>query len=629
MTNKTTKSTAFVSEINHRAATEHDRAKAASSLSHSLRQENTLDRKNGREWNKDDVKNSYVLIDNQKLSLSDLSEDQKEELKQDILGNTFSDFLRTENDVLEEKHKELNKKANNSRRKLKKMGGEFEAISQIKNRLIEDDEYKAAVNRIQNDESITRKNQKLKQLQTYKDLNSEIFKGQKIDKRKTAVQEFVLKFPSLENGALSQDKFIEYASDYYQDNFPDYPIKAQFFHGDETYKNEQGKEVGWHSHTFVEAKNAKTGAYDLREKQKALRMSYISSNRDKYPGLSDELLEEMKGSYSFKKNPDKKADIQLHNDKIRLFNKIEGQAKQDIFYDYFNEKLEKDGIHIEKNEYKTLEEKKRLEQMKSDSKKNKSDRDFNHENAKIDENLRTLKHQDNLKTKNDFYLNNQTEVVDKMILNSYEEYDADFQEKHEKQIQELRNHVNYDQLQEDKVFGKIVDKVERVLNDDNSLIKMAHNKLHAASSSYKEIFDTSKRFYFDKYEQITGDIHRFDTETLDDSMNLDNDLLSEFKSPDLDEIKDKIDEKYEEEKEQEEQQKDDETIEDFGDRFDEFGKYIWNDDSDDDLPEFSSSDISNQDLIDELNNDQNSGVNIQKKYDEKRRKKEMRKLTRK
>lgn len=624
MENKTTKSTAFVSEINHRAATEHDRAKAASSLSHSLRQENTLDRKNGKEWNKDDVKNSYVLVNNQKYSLADLSEEQKEDLKQDILGDTFSDFLRTENDDLEEKHKELNIKANNSRRKLKKMGGEFEAISQIKNRLIEDDEFEAAVNRIQADDSIARKNQKLKQLQTYKDLNSEIFKGQNIDKRKTAVQEFVLKFPSLENGTLSQDKFIQYASDYYKENLPEYQIKAQFFHGDETYRNEQGKEVGWHSHTFVEGKNSKTGAYDLREKQKALRMSYIASHRDKYPDLTDELLEEMRGSYSFKKNPDKKADIQLHNDKIRLFNKIEGQAKQDIFYDYFNEKLEKDGIYIKKNEYKTPEEKKRLEQMKSDSKKNKSDRDFNFENAKIDENLRTLKHQENLKQKNNILIKEQDKFVKDISNKIFEEYkdkNSELKDEINKKIDEFKelkdevfNHKNYDQKAQDKIFENLIDKVESVLDD--SFLKSIHKKAYVASEFYRDIFDISKVLYFEKFKQIKGVRHKNDK-------SLDNGLLYEIKQPDLKDINKEIDNKIIEEN----KEKSEEIKEDFGDRFDEFGNYIYQDI----LDEFDSDlddDFSVNDLSDELNNDKNSGVNIMKNYREKQNRKNLIKLKR-
>jgi len=531
-------SSAWISELNHRAHSPKSRAVTSKAVGHFLRQMNTIDRKQGKEWDIDAKHGAWFIDGNgEKVFLDELSSNEIQEIKESILNHTFDDFLKNDDEKFKEKFDKLASKVTKLKSNLNKNKDSevFKSITKIKKRAITDEEFEAKKEEILNSD-YDRKPQKIKSLTRYKDLTQEMYGTDKADARKTAFQEFQLKFPSLENGTIPDEKYIEFAEGYYKDTLPNYKVIISTFHNDENYIND-GIEVGKHCHSFISAKNILTGQYDIRETQKKNQTEYIKNNRDEFPELTDELLDEMSKPYSavsLSKVPTEQQEY--HNSKVEYFNGIQGKAKQQIYFNYFNEKVSGYGVKLEKNVYDTPELQALKEKMKIDSKKNKSDREFNHKNQELDKEKRELEHTKKLnkKANNDLkkyeiltaeaattLLNTEkktenitrvAEIKFKSMANNYIESNTT----ELKSVIETINSPDFQQkiqaVEQDENWYKVFKTVDKLIKDDNNkMIKKAHEFLKKNIIGYESLFETCKGIFFNQYEIKIGKMHELDT----------------------------------------------------------------------------------------------------------------------
>lgn len=198
---------------------------------------------------------------------------------------------------------------------------------------------------------IKRKSQKLDTAKQYLDCHNEIERGPKpfIKKNQAVIQEAFFKFPSKnEVSGISAAGRIDLIKDFYQQVFPEYPIKFIVLHGDEDVDL---KDHSDHPHLFISTKNSKTGRYDLRETQINKVNSYLIKHR---PGT-----ELIGGKPDF-------LESQL------LFGYL-----QDMFYAYTNNRLLKNTPYYAKKNEKTEGHMNRLRYINGEAKKPKSERAFN------------------------------------------------------------------------------------------------------------------------------------------------------------------------------------------------------------------------------------------------------------
>jgi hypothetical protein len=367
----------------------------SSSLLHSLRHSNqhiTYDKK-GRpieNWDAEKVDQSFALIDGEKVNLKDLSDKEKDKLVAEMLRPEFEDLSNENidkelvNQIEKQNELVLKKKSN-----LKRNGPLFKEFGELKDKNISDKTLEKFIDRVNSDDEIKRKNQKIKGLQDFQKMNNDLVEMRdkqqdfKMDKRKGLVQESFIKFPKMEKGIIPDEKYCEILQDYYKEKFPDYNIKASFFHGDEESLSDDLKDCGAHAHIFVSCKNNKTKQYDLVKQQKLKSINYIKENPQLFPNIEPDKL---KTSYPMHKSNGKPltGEQKKENRENAKYLSAIGQAKQKMMIDFSQEKLKDFDIKLYRNTYKSDTEKERLRQLEADKKLPKSKRVNNSFNQKID-----------------------------------------------------------------------------------------------------------------------------------------------------------------------------------------------------------------------------------------------------
>lgn len=365
----------------------------SSSMLHSLRHTDQHIKydKQGNEiemWDKEKVHKSFLLLDGKQYKLSELSDDEKDELTKELIKDELNDYNgNNEPEYLQEIDKQnnlvLKKKSN-----LKRNGELFEEFGNLKDSHISDDVLNTFIDRVNSDDDIKRKNQKIKGLQTFQEENNKLCEmrdGQqsKMDKRKGLIQESFLKFPKMPNTTIPDQKYCEILEDYYKENFPDYQIKASVFHGDEESLNDNLQDCGAHAHIFVSCKNKKTGNYDLVKQQQKQGIDYIKQNPYLFPHIKPENL---KQNYNFHKSingapltAEQKKENRENNKYLRAI----GQAQQVQMMKFSQDKLEQYGVKLYRNTYETDEEKEKLRKLENDKKQSKQNRYYNSKNAEL------------------------------------------------------------------------------------------------------------------------------------------------------------------------------------------------------------------------------------------------------
>lgn len=202
-----------------------------------------------------------------------------------------------------------------------------------------------------------RKNQKTETVKKYFELHNNVIENKsEISRNHVFIQEAFFKFPKRKDAEgddlnISSGDFLSNIQSFYNNNFPDYPIKLIIFHGDEK---------GDHPHIFVDAKNKRTGKYDLLVAQKKFVNDNIEKIKEEYPNAKP---------------------LEFLRDENDYFNKkLQAQYFQTLFYQHSNKMLEKYNVEAKKLE-KTEENNARMRLIEEDAKKPKIEREFSFYNA--------------------------------------------------------------------------------------------------------------------------------------------------------------------------------------------------------------------------------------------------------
>ncbi|GLH33663.1 hypothetical protein BR1R5_30510 [Pseudomonas sp. BR1R-5] len=204
--------------------------------------------------------------------------------------------------------------------------------------------------------AFARKNQKTESVKKYLELHNKVTENRSdLSRNKIFVQEAFFKIPLHNNVHVSTADLITNINSFYKVNFPDYPIKLIVFHGDE---------MGNHPHIFVDAKNKRTGKYDLLTAQK----HFVNDNIDK-----------LKAEY-----PEAEALKFSRNENDYFDKKLQAQYFQTLFYQHANKMLAKYNVQAKKLE-NTKENNARMALIEADAKKPKIQRQYSFYNAQLKE----------------------------------------------------------------------------------------------------------------------------------------------------------------------------------------------------------------------------------------------------
>lgn len=261
------------------------------------------------------------------------------------------------------------------------------------------EEFQGAKRFAQKNKQITNYTSKLKELA---DMQEGVENSQGLNLA-TRVQAQLHKIP-LANGIghdqISIQDFNDYLRDFYDRCLPDYPIIATVGHVDERSTDPEHNESGDHLHSYIDARNARTGKLDLLDAQLA---------------WSESALDE-----AFVTNARKYRDDQINDIKRRKLhtateayhiNKAEGQYRGRLYQEAvrrdINEHLFKPkGLEVE---YKYETRAKRA--LVTDSRKPQDQRKFNRVSHEIEVTKR-------LKAENSLLLNRRKTLKGDMLLQS-------------------------------------------------------------------------------------------------------------------------------------------------------------------------------------------------------------------
>lgn len=315
------------------------------SLNHSLR----IIIKRELEFNQTLANRNYIILDNKIIQLDKISIEQRQKIVNDIL-NDIHDDINSHRDTTQLK----NDRAKYAY-KLNKLLTKKDEPEELKRLIRTVLEAKEALDPAFSDNlssmRLKRANDKKNAISTYISLHNEIIEARNnsLHRSKTVLQECFFKFPA--RNKISEVKPADYLKiihDFHRRNFPNYPIKACIFHGDEVLSHEQINN-GVHPHIFISGKNAKTGQYDLIQSQLYFVNQYLQAA----------------GEPEIKENSYKSAQ------------KI-GETYQKIVYEHVNKKLKEFGYSIEASIHeKTAEHKAKIEKIKQEEHKAKIFRSFN------------------------------------------------------------------------------------------------------------------------------------------------------------------------------------------------------------------------------------------------------------
>lgn len=315
------------------------------SLNHSLR---TV-MKRELEFNQALANRNYIILDNKIVQLDKLSIEQRQKIVSDILGDIHDDISA---------HRDTTQLKDDRAKyayKLKKLLTKTDEPEDFKHLVSTVLEAKEALDPTLSDKltsmGLKRVNDKKNAISTYISLHNEIISvsNNSLHRSKTVLQECFFKFPA--RNKISEVKPADYLKiihGFHRKNFPNYPIKACVFHGDEVVSQGQINN-GVHPHIFISGKNAKTGKYDLIKSQ----LDFVNEHL------------KAAGEPEIKENSYKSAQ------------KI-GETYQKIVYEHVNKKLKEFGYSIEASIHeKTAEHKAKIEKIKQDENKAKIFRNFN------------------------------------------------------------------------------------------------------------------------------------------------------------------------------------------------------------------------------------------------------------
>ncbi|WP_116828518.1 hypothetical protein [Pseudomonas syringae] len=324
-----------------------------SSLSHSLR---TVMKKE-LEFNPDLSRLNFIIHNNKMVPLDSLDLPARESLVSEILKRVESDVSR---------HDEItafkNEKAKYSY-KLKKILNNDKEPDDLKS-LIKDllDSPAAIPENIVNSldkMNVKRLNDKKNCINKYIALHNQVVSAStnELHKNKTVVQECFFKFPARNKvNDVKPAHYLKIIHGFHKRYLPDYEVLACVFHGDEV-TSETGLNNGVHPHIFISGKNSRTGNYDLVQSQLDLVNAYLKS----------------------------KNEAPISNSSFKDAQKI-GETYQQLVYEYTNKKLKEYNYLFQASVHeKTVEHKKKLEQIKQDEHKAKVQRNFNLLTKSIDE----------------------------------------------------------------------------------------------------------------------------------------------------------------------------------------------------------------------------------------------------
>lgn len=328
--------------------------KLSKSLSHSLRITPPENSTKNLEW--DDSKSHLNKIWFRGLegfkSLDSLSDDQKEAVKQKLLGSIKEQHSenRSKSEIRDEllKYKsKINKWFNSEHDDGLKLflKGALEKASAF--------DIEQELEQL-NGFDFKRKAQKTSTFQKFMGLhNGMVDNRSELTRQKTFMQEAFFKIPTRNGVAVPQKDLVKVVSSFYNQNFPDYPVRLIVFHGDEH---------GDHPHIFIDGKNSKTGKYDLLKAQKDFVNRNIEAVQNDIPEA--EVLDFKERSYSKKK--------------------LQAQYFQTLFYQHANQILEKYGVEAKKLD-KTEEHNRRMRRIEEDASKPKIEREASYWEKQIED----------------------------------------------------------------------------------------------------------------------------------------------------------------------------------------------------------------------------------------------------
>ena len=260
-----------------------NRSKARSSLQHSLRL--AIESTKETEWNTSLSNENFIQINGENgeiLSLDKLTKADKKALIDDILSGEQPAKDRKKMMTNRSSYLHKIKSAIESETK----NGNLEAVSLLEK--LRDTPQNAPISPtiINNFDDVTmsRKSQKMKMISLYFQAHNSLI-GDLGTRNKTFMQEAIIKFPhkwGVDEDDLSRDDHMSYLQGFYKRNFPDYPVKMVAYHHDERTDTEK---TGAHAHTFISARNEKTGEYDLIRAQVKFVNEYIELNEPDEPAF--------------------------------------------------------------------------------------------------------------------------------------------------------------------------------------------------------------------------------------------------------------------------------------------------------------------------------------------------------
>lgn len=334
------------------------KSKLLKSLAHSLRispsDKNKINKTKALEWDEDLAHTNLIFaahLGSKPVRLDTLTEEQKVKIQTGFIGKIN----------YEQKQKDSNSETLDTLRKYKAKVNKWsksitdntDPIKIFLDKILDEKspvQIESEINTLTQFE-FARKNQKTETVRKFLELHNEVIENKSdISRNKIFIQEAFFKIPSHNNVNISTSDLVTNIHSFYKDNFPDYPVKLIVFHGDE---------VGNHPHIFIDAKNQRTGKYDLLTAQKNFVNDNIEKLKDEYPDAKR--LDFSERDYSAKK--------------------LQAQYFQTLFYQHSNKMLNKYDIEAKKLE-KTKENNARMALIEADAKKPKIEREYSFFNAK-------------------------------------------------------------------------------------------------------------------------------------------------------------------------------------------------------------------------------------------------------
>ncbi len=436
------------------------------SLNHSLR---TV-MKRELEFNQALANRNYIIVDNKIVQLDKLSIEQRQQIANDILSDIQND-IGAHRDITQLKDDRA--KYAYKLKKLLTKADEPEELKRLISTVLETKESLApSLSDSLTSMSLKRVNDKKNAISTYISLHNDIIaaSNNSLHRSKTVLQECFFKFPA--RNKISEVKPADYLKiiyGFHRKNFPDYPIKACVFHGDEVLSKEQINN-GVHPHIFISGKNSKSGQYDLIKSQ----LDFVNKHLKNI------------GKPEIKENSYKSAQTI-------------GETYQKIVYEHVNKKLKEFGYSIEASIHeKIAEHKAKIEKIKQEENKAKIFRSFNLL-SQAEEEIKNSKRetaelQNSINTKQ-----NQVISLDKKMDVKRNEYEAAKTELKEKFNQEKIKLTNeFKRLKKsntqltadnDRLTQKNSELKDALANIDNAIVLLAFR--HKEQYGIKEAF---KRF---------------------------------------------------------------------------------------------------------------------------------------